>query len=70
MFYESTYSCVTWAQLFGGWILAGFLGFIVAVYYWLLKRLTAKVFSLSRQLSRFKDRKRGKSGRFEKKTGG
>ncbi len=96
MFYESTYSGVTWLQLFGGWLLTGSMLVITCLaiakafslsrhlkhlewvrdsqwsaedYGIMIRGLNDKVKSLESQLSRFKDRKRGKSGRFEKSEG-
>ncbi len=56
-FLFDTYSDVSTWDLAIGWILAFHLLLAVAF-------LIEKVFSLSRQLSKFKDRPRGKSGRF------
>ncbi len=61
-FLFETYSGVAFWQIAGGWFFMVFFAAIAGM-------AIAKVFSLSRQLSRFKDRKRGKSGRFVKSEG-
>ncbi len=69
-FWEATYSGVTWLQLFGGYIVAAFLGMIVVIYYWLLRLLIDKTKSLEAEIGRLISRPRLKKGRLAGKGKG